>query len=49
MGTHMAVSSANLFMSKFETNLLHDYKKEYRQGPAMWMRYIDDVFFCMGS
>ena len=45
MGTPMAVSFANLFMSKFETNLLHDYKKEYRRGLAMWISYIDDVFF----
>ena len=45
MGTPMAVSFANLFMSKFETNLLQDYRKEYHRGPAMWIRYIDDVFF----
>ena len=45
MGTPMAVSFANLFMSKFETNLLDDYKKEYQKGPVMWIRYIDDVFF----
>ena len=25
--------------------LLQDNKKEYRRGPAMWIRYIDDVFF----
>ena len=45
MGTPMAVNFANLFMSKFETDLLRDYQKEYHKGPVMWIRYIDDIFF----
>jgi len=45
MGTPMAPNYANLFMDKFETNLLDEYHKKTGLGPLVWYRYIDDVFF----
>ena len=45
MGTPMAVNFANLFMAKFETEMLADYKKKFKQLPTVWLRYIDDIFF----
>ena len=45
MGTPMAVNFANLFMSKFETNMLNDFYKKYGIRPKLYLRYIDDVFF----
>ena len=44
METPMAVNFANLFMSKFEKELLSEYKKKFGTGPFMWLRYIDDIF-----
>ena len=44
MGTPMAVNFANLFMSKFEQEMLADYKKEHKMEPEIWIRYIDDIF-----
>ena len=44
MGTPMAVNYANLFMGKFEESLLNEYEKETGLQPAMWLRFIDDVF-----
>ena len=41
----MAPNYANLFMDKFETNLLDEYYKKTGLGPLVWYRYIDDVFF----
>ena len=45
MGTPMAVNFANLFMAKFETEMLADYKKKFKKLPTVWLRYIDDIFF----
>ena len=45
MGTPMAVNLANLFMGKFETDLLNDYRNKYNKSPGIWLRYIDDNFF----
>ena len=45
MGTPMAVNFANLFMSKFESDMLSDYEAQYGCRPAYWARFIDDVFF----
>ena len=45
MGTPMAVNFANLFMSKFETEMLHKYETNYGKRPLSWIRYIDDIFF----
>ena len=45
MGTSMAVNFANLFMAKFEEDLLHTYKTKYNMEPVIWLRFIDDVFF----
>ena len=45
MGTPMAVNFANLFMAKFETEMLADYKKKFKKLPIVWLRYIDDIFF----
>ena len=40
MGTRMAVSFANIFMSKIETTLIQQSETE----PKEWRRYIDDIF-----
>ena len=45
MGTPMAVNFANLFLAKFETEMLADYKKKFKKLPTVWLRYIDDIFF----
>ena len=45
MGTPMAPNFANLFMSKFETDMLNAYEKEFQKRPLRWYRFIDDVFF----
>ena len=44
MGTSMAVSYANIFMSEFKQRLLHDYEQGYNRKPALWLRFIDDIF-----
>ena len=44
MGTPMAVSYANIFMSGFEQRLLQDYEQRYKHKPALWLRFIDDNF-----
>ena len=44
MGTPMAVNFANLFMGKFEREMLLAYKSQFKLQPAVWLRYIDDVF-----
>ena len=49
MGTPMAVNLANLFMGKFETDLLNDYQNKYNKSPGIWLRYIYDIFFHLGS
>ena len=40
MGTKLALSYANLFMTKFEQNHVYTY---YLQ-PTLWKRFIDDIF-----
>lgn len=45
MGTPMAVNFANLFMCKFETDLLNKYEQNFGKRPSLWLRFIDDVFF----
>ena len=49
MGTPMAVNLANLFMGKFETDLLNDYQNKYNKSPGIWLSYIDDILFHLGS
>ena len=44
MGTPMAVNFANLFMGKFENEMLDAYEKQFKNRPAMWLRFIDDIF-----
>ena len=41
MGTKVAPSFANLFMSSLEEKLLESYP----QKPKLWLRYIDDIFY----
>ena len=45
MGTPMAPNYANLFMDKFETNILKSYYKKTGIRPLIWVRFIDDIFF----
>ena len=45
MGTPMAPNYSNLFMDKFENDLLNDYFKAHGKKPIKWLRYIDDIFF----
>ena len=45
MGTSMAVYYANLFLNKFETEMLLEFEKEFGVKPLVWMRYIDNIFF----
>jgi len=40
MGTKMAVASANIFMGKVESQILH----ESAQKPLAWKSYINDIF-----
>ena len=40
MGTKLARSYANLFMSKFE----QDHVYTYHLQPSLWKRFIDDIF-----
>ena len=45
MGTPMAPNYANLFMDKFETNVIESYRQKTGLVPLVWFRYIDDIFF----
>ena len=40
----MVVSYSNIFLSVFEQHLLHDYEQIYKRKPALWLRFIDDIF-----
>ena len=40
MGTKLAPSYANIFMSEFEDKYVYTYELQ----PKIWLRYIDDVF-----
>ena len=44
MGTPMALSYANLFMGKFEKDMLTEYELQHNKKPALWLRFIDDIF-----
>ena len=44
MGTPMAVNFSNCFMSSFEKKMLQCYEQIYGLKPALWLRYIDDIF-----
>lgn len=44
MGTPMAVNFANIFMGKFEHDMLAEYERTHRMKPKMWVRFIDDIF-----
>jgi hypothetical protein len=44
MGTPMAVNYANLFLEKFEVDMLDEFEKTHKIRPFIWLRYIDDVF-----
>ena len=41
----MAVNFANLFMAKFEADLLGEFKRLHSSKPVAWLRFIDDIFF----
>ena len=45
MGTNMAVNYANIFMEKFENDMLRAYEEKYKKRPELWLRFIDDIFF----
>ena len=45
MGTPMAPNYANIFMTKFETELIESYYQSTGVKPLIWFRYIDDIFF----
>ena len=45
MGTKLAPSYANLFMTKFEDKYVYTYPLQ----PLLWKRYIDDIFLVLAS
>ena len=45
MGTPMAPNYANLFMDKFENDLINEYAASTGLRPLVWFRFIDDIFF----
>ena len=45
MGTTMAPNYANLFMDKFENDMIQEYAAKTGLRPLVWFRYIDDIFF----
>ena len=47
MGTPLAVNFANLFMAKFEEDMLQEYERIHKERPAMWIRFIDDIFIIL--
>ena len=44
MGTPMAPNYANIFMAKFETDLIRSFHEKTGNKPLVWFRYIDDIF-----
>lgn len=44
MGTPMAPNYANLFLDKFEREMLQTYHSKTGEKPLVWYRYIDDIF-----
>ena len=45
MGTPMAESYANIFMSVFDSNMLLEQQNKYNCKLTSWLRFIDDIFF----
>ena len=45
MGTPMAVNFVNIFMSKFEEEMLDEFQSIHGLRPALWLRFINDIFF----
>ena len=45
MGTPMAPNYANLFMAKFENDVITSFYEKSGLKPYVWFRYIDDIFF----
>ena len=45
MGTPMAPNYANIFMDKFENEVINTYNQKTGFKPLVWFRYIDDIFF----
>ena len=45
MGTPMAPNYANIFMGKYENDLINSYHETRGVKPLVWYRYIDDIFF----
>ena len=45
MGTPMAPNYANLFMDRFENDVLNSFREKTGFAPLVWFRYIDDIFF----
>ena len=44
MGTPMAPNYANLFMAKFEEDMIESFYSSTGHKPVVWYRYIDDIF-----
>ena len=44
MGSPMAPNYANLFMAKFESDVIETYHQKTGFKPYIWFRYIDDIF-----
>ena len=42
MGTPMAVNYPNIFLDRFENDMLAEYERRTNLRPFLWMRYIDD-------
>ena len=47
MGTPMAPNYSNIFMGKFERELLSAFERKTGLRPLIWFRFIDDIFFYM--
>ena len=45
MGTTMAPSYANLFMTWVEEGMIEEYKRKTGLAPTHWYRYLDDIIF----
>ena len=43
MGTPMAVNYANIFLDRFENDMLAEYERRTNLRLFLWMRYIDDI------
>ena len=41
----MAVNFANIFRFKFEEEILDEFQFIHSIRPALWLRFIDDIFF----